>query len=107
MGFIFCPQWVGSEENKICKHLKLRTRVAVAQRIESFTDDEEGCGFESHQSHASSEALGFRHLEPLSFICPKGRVSSLWLRGRAPSATKKTCSVTCRSFPFSNVFALF
>jgi hypothetical protein len=31
----------------------------------------------------------------------------LWLRGRAPSATKKTCSVTCRSFSFSNVFALF
>jgi hypothetical protein len=41
-------------------------RVAVAQRTESFTDYEEGCGFESHQSHASSEALGFSHLEPLS-----------------------------------------
>ena len=69
MGFIFCPQWVGSEENKICKHLKLRTRVAVAQRIELFSDDGDGCGFESHQSHALSEAPGFRHLEPLSFIC--------------------------------------
>ena len=40
--------------------------MAVAQRIEHFSDDEEGSGFESHQSHALSEALGFRHLEPLS-----------------------------------------
>ena len=47
--------------------LKLRTRVAVAQRIEPSNDSGDGCGFESHQSHASSEALGFSHLEPLSY----------------------------------------
>ena len=41
--------------------------MAVAQRIELFFDEEDGCGFESHQSHALSEALGFSHLEPLSF----------------------------------------
>ena len=50
--------------------LKLRTRVAVAQRIEPSNDSGDGCGFESHQSHASSEALGFSHLEPLSSLDP-------------------------------------
>lgn len=47
---------------------KLRTRVAVAQRIEHSLDFGVGCGFESHQSHASAEALGFSHLEPLSIV---------------------------------------
>ena len=41
--------------------------MAVAQRIEPSNDSGDGCGFESHQSHASSEALGFSHLEPLSY----------------------------------------
>ncbi len=50
------------------RDFKLRTRVAVAQRIELVSDSSDGCGFESHQSHASSEALGFSHLEPLSIV---------------------------------------
>ena len=58
--------------------LKLRTRVAVAQRIELFIDCGDGCGFDSHQSHASSEALGFSHLEPLS-LCPVHHDFTQWL----------------------------
>ena len=57
---------------------RLRTRVAVAQRIELFFDEEDGCGFESHQSHALSEAPGFRHLEPLSCVYLSAEVSQ-WL----------------------------
>ena len=68
LNFSFSPQPPAVKIDYFSRDLKLRTRVAVAQRIESFTDYEEGCGFESHQSHASSEALGFSHLEPLSLF---------------------------------------
>ena len=54
--------------------------MAVAQRIELFDDYKVGCGFESHQSHASSEALGFSHLEPLSFIDSQRRAGRLFER---------------------------
>jgi hypothetical protein len=70
--FSFYPQPFTLKIGYFPRDLKLRTRVAVAQRIEHSTDCGEGCGFESHQSHASSEALGFSHLEPLSqFMFPR------------------------------------
>ena len=56
--------------------------MAVAQRIELFDDYKVGCGFESHQSHASSEALGFSHLEPLLLLILSqergGYLSAIW-----------------------------
>ena len=64
--FNFYPQPFSLKIGFLLNELRLRTRVAVAQRIEPFNDYKDGCGFESHQSHASSEALGFSHLEPLS-----------------------------------------
>ena len=66
--FSFHPQLFSSEIGFLLNELRLRTRVAVAQWIELVSDSGDGCGFESHQSHASSEALGFSHLEPLSYV---------------------------------------
>ncbi len=68
--------------------LRLRTRVAVAQRIEPFNDYKDGCEFESHQSHASSEAPGFSHLEPLALFWLKNRDFYLRL-GSSPQAKEK------------------
>lgn len=62
------PQSINSRVSNFWADPKLRTRVAVAQRIELFDDYKDGCGFKSHQSHASAEALGFSHLEPLFII---------------------------------------
>lgn len=67
LNFTFSPQPFALKIVYFSRDLKLRTRVAVAQRIEPSNDSGDGCGFESHQSHASSEALGFSHLEPLSY----------------------------------------
>ena len=68
LNFSFSPQPFALKIDYFSGDLRLRTRVAVAQRIELSIDYGDGCGFESHQSHASSEALGFSHPEPLSFI---------------------------------------
>ena len=68
--FNFYPQPFSLKIGFLLNELRLHTRVAVAQRIELFDDYKDGCGFESHQSHASSEALGFSHLEPLSSLDP-------------------------------------
>ena len=64
--FNFYPQLFSLKIGFLLNELRLRTRVAVAQWIELVSDSGDGCGFDSHQSHASSEALGFSHLEPLS-----------------------------------------
>ena len=63
------------DQEVVFSSLSYATHVAVAQRIERPDDSEAGCGFESHQPLAHSEAPGL--VAWGFFVCGGGDIVGL------------------------------